>query len=196
MDDFYFQLGYYQSYTSTIMMMCLMFSIIMPVVTVFAVVFFFMRHYIEKYNFLFVYQQEYESFGRTRDYMIRYQVFSLVMFQLFNYSYIITGPEEMDIPRGTGYAFVGLQIFLLIVINQCLSRNKKFRKGCQRLCFLKGTNNIGRNDLIFKADKNELIKQKKREKQADELNEEQKKILMNSYEHPWHKLERQIDRVN
>ena len=71
-DDFFFQLGYYQGYTSTIMMMCLTFSVTMPIVTVFAVVFFFMRYYIEKYNFMFVYQQEYESFGDTRSYLIPY----------------------------------------------------------------------------------------------------------------------------
>jgi len=60
-DDWYFQIGYYQSFTFTIFTMSLIFSVAMPVCTFFAFVFFLMRYQIEKYNFLFVYHQEYES---------------------------------------------------------------------------------------------------------------------------------------
>jgi len=43
------------------MTMSLIFSVAMPICTFFAFVFFLMRYQIEKYNFLFVYHQEYES---------------------------------------------------------------------------------------------------------------------------------------
>ncbi len=55
--DFYpFQLGYYQAFAATIGLMSLLFSTSMPIVTVFATLFFFFRFYIEKYNLIFVYQ--------------------------------------------------------------------------------------------------------------------------------------------
>ena len=62
------------------MTMSLMFSVTMPIVNIFAVIFFAMRYYIEKYNFLFVYQQEYESGGNTRSYLIPYQIISVLLF--------------------------------------------------------------------------------------------------------------------
>ena len=43
------------------MTMSLIFSVAMPICTFFAFIFFLMRYQIEKYNFLFVYHQEYES---------------------------------------------------------------------------------------------------------------------------------------
>ena len=54
-DDWFFQLGYYQSFTFTVMTMSLIFSVAMPICTFFAFIFFLMRYQIEKYNFLFVY---------------------------------------------------------------------------------------------------------------------------------------------
>lgn len=71
-DDWYFDLGYYQSYTSTIMMMCLVFSIAMPLMSGFAAVFFFFRYYIEKYNMLFVYWQDFEAQGTLRKSVVKH----------------------------------------------------------------------------------------------------------------------------
>ena len=56
-DDWSFQLGYYQSFTFTVMTLALMFSVAMPISTFFAFIFFMTRYQIEKYNFLFVYHQ-------------------------------------------------------------------------------------------------------------------------------------------
>ena len=55
-DDWYFDLGYYMSYTSTISLLCLLFCVAMPIMSFFAAFFFAFRFYIEKYNMLFVYQ--------------------------------------------------------------------------------------------------------------------------------------------
>ena len=87
-----------------------MFSVTMPIVSIFAVIFFFMRYYIEKYNFLFVYQQEYESSGGTRTHLIRYQIFIVLLFQLINYSFITTitvkHEDSLNLSYWFGYGFV------------------------------------------------------------------------------------------
>jgi hypothetical protein len=62
-DEWGFQLGYFQSFVYTISFMSLVFSISLPIISIFAVLFFFLRYYIEKYNFLFVYEKEFESKG-------------------------------------------------------------------------------------------------------------------------------------
>ena len=54
-DDWFFPLGYFTAYTQTIGLMCLLFSVTMPLVTGLAALFFFTRFYIEKYNMLFVF---------------------------------------------------------------------------------------------------------------------------------------------
>lgn len=54
-DDWFFDLGYYTSYTGTLSLMCLLFSVSMPIMSFFAAFFFIGRFYIEKYNMLFVY---------------------------------------------------------------------------------------------------------------------------------------------
>lgn len=43
--------------------MSLLFSAAMPIVSLFAFCFFGFRFYIEKYNFIYVYQQDFESKG-------------------------------------------------------------------------------------------------------------------------------------
>ena len=54
-DDWFFDLGYYTSYTSTLSLLCLLFCVAMPIMSFFAAFFFWFRFYIEKYNMLFVY---------------------------------------------------------------------------------------------------------------------------------------------
>jgi hypothetical protein len=79
-DDWYFDLGYYLSYCMTIMFVCLLFSVIMPISTIFGFSFFLFRYYIEKYNMMFVFVKDFESHGTLRRNIIRYLVFSVMGF--------------------------------------------------------------------------------------------------------------------
>lgn len=65
-DEYPFDLGFNFSFTSTIGLMSLLFSTSIPIVSFFAMFFFFARYFIEKYNVIFVYQQEFESRGTMR----------------------------------------------------------------------------------------------------------------------------------
>ena len=136
-DDYYFQLGYYQSYTCTIMTMSLMFSVTMPIVNIFAVIFFAMRYYIEKYNFLFVYQQEYESGGNTRSYLIPYQIISVLLFQAINYTFIFSLTDnELMISSWFGYGFIIFQVIVILGCNCLFKKSKSFKFMMKKLLFL------------------------------------------------------------
>lgn len=168
-------------------MMCLAFSVTMPIVTVFAVIFFFMRYYIEKYNFMFVYQQEYENYGDTREYLVPYQIFSVVLFQLFNYSFI-RAKTKLDFSSWVGFSFIVFQLFMIMLFRFFFSRSSCFREKCMTYLFLKGQVAVGKNDFMLKhkVDLNSG---------GDALNEAAIKILRSSYEHPWHKIRRKIEFV-
>jgi len=116
-DDWFFDLGYYQAYTATIMMMCLMFSVLMPIVTGFASCFFFFRFYIEKYNMLFVYLQDYESKAILRKSIVPYQIVAVTVFQLFNYTFItvLTGNSVYG---KVGYGIIGFQLVCVYLVGK------------------------------------------------------------------------------
>ena len=132
-----------------------MFSVTMPIVNIFAVIFFFMRYYIEKYNFLFVYHQEYESQGHTRSYLLTYLIISVILFQLINYTYILgTAPGDLEISYWFGYGFIILQVLTIWFSKVCFKNSKRFRICCKRCLFVKGGDSdelqgVGRNDLMF-----------------------------------------------
>ena len=86
-DEWGFQLGYFQSFVYTISFMSLLFSISLPIISIFAVLFFFLRYYIEKYNFLFVYEKEFESKGLLKM-ITNMQIIQVICFQLINFSLI------------------------------------------------------------------------------------------------------------
>ena len=88
-DDWGFLLGYYQALMYTLSFMSLLFSISLPMVSILAFIFFSIRYYIEKYNFLFVYEKEYESKGLF-NYITNLQVMSAIFFQMLNFSYLQT----------------------------------------------------------------------------------------------------------
>jgi hypothetical protein len=79
-DDWYFDLGYYLSYCMTIMFVSLLFSVIMPIMTVFGFSFFVFRYFIEKYNMLFVFVKDFESQGTITREIIRYLIMAVFGF--------------------------------------------------------------------------------------------------------------------
>ena len=61
-----------------------MFSVAMPICTFFAFVFYMIRYHIEKYNFLFVYHQEFESVQLVEQ-IPKLMCIVCVFFQLLNF---------------------------------------------------------------------------------------------------------------
>ena len=79
-DTFVFDIGYYQAFIATIGLMCLMLSVVMPIIGIFATLFFYLRFNIEKYNFLFVYNQDFDSHGEGIRSVISYQIFVIIAY--------------------------------------------------------------------------------------------------------------------
>jgi hypothetical protein len=77
----------------------------MPMCSFFAMAFFFFRYYIEKYNMMFVYQQDFESRGHLRDILIPYQIFEVILYQLMNFAFLSSLGTDKNLLIG-GYSFV------------------------------------------------------------------------------------------
>lgn len=126
-DDWFYQLGYYWAFTFTIMNMSLLFSVAMPIVSIFAFVFFFFRYLIEKYNFLYVYQQEYESANLLQHVSIL-QIVTVIFFQIINFTYISVLADDKRF-QFFGVIFIILQILTLLGLKMLRKKNPKlFRR--------------------------------------------------------------------
>lgn len=62
-DDWYFDLGYQFAFVITIFTVVFIFSSSVPLIPLFGSVFFIFKYFIDKYNFMFVYNTEFESRG-------------------------------------------------------------------------------------------------------------------------------------
>lgn len=60
-DDWYFDLGYHFAFSLTIFTIIFIFSAAVPLISFFGFLFFAFKYFIDKYNFVFVYQTEFES---------------------------------------------------------------------------------------------------------------------------------------
>lgn len=115
-DQYPFQLGYYQAFTATVGLMSLIFSTVMPFCSFFAFFFFFFRYYIEKYNFLFVYQSQFESRGNLRKSLLVYMVFGVILFQVMNLLFIQSFKLIPFYALVAYYCFITMQGVLGIVL--------------------------------------------------------------------------------
>ena len=65
-DEYQFDLGYHQSYSLVIFLNCFLYSFEVPLVSLFATLFFYGKYLIDKYNLIFVYYKTYDSGGKFR----------------------------------------------------------------------------------------------------------------------------------
>ena len=61
-------------------MMALIFATVVPLISVFACLFFTFKYFVDKYNLTFVYHKEFEGGGAIKKNVIPYSLFSLYMF--------------------------------------------------------------------------------------------------------------------
>lgn len=81
-DDWYFDLGYHFAFSITIFTVIYIFSAAVPLIPLFGFLFFAFKYFIDKYNFLFVYNTEADSRGVLGTAIIRYITFGLLLYQL------------------------------------------------------------------------------------------------------------------
>ena len=104
-DDSEYDLAYNQSYCLVIFLNCLLFSTIVPVIPVFASLFFYIKYTVDKNNLVFVYFKKHESGGQLRSSVKKYMMFNLVVYmtvmasffalKFSNGSYYWLGPAFM-----------------------------------------------------------------------------------------------------
>lgn len=56
-DDYYFNLGYNQSYVLVIFCIALLFSVVVPIIPFFAALYFYIKYQFDKYNLIFTYHK-------------------------------------------------------------------------------------------------------------------------------------------
>jgi len=60
-DDYYFDLGYFFAYSTVIYTIGLFFSTIAPLIPLICFLFFAVKYWVDKYNFMYVYPPEFDS---------------------------------------------------------------------------------------------------------------------------------------
>ena len=62
-DTWYFDIGYHFAFSLTIFTIALVFSAAVPLIPFFGFLFFAFKYFIDKYNYMYVYETEFESEG-------------------------------------------------------------------------------------------------------------------------------------
>ena len=126
-DEYPFDLGYWLAFTSTIGLMSLIFSTVMPILTLFSFIFFATRYYIEKYNVIFVYMQDFDSKGTMLQVIVPYGIIGVLFYQILNFAFLRSYGLD-DKWFYLGYAFISLQIVCALALNIVNSRYPNFLK--------------------------------------------------------------------
>ena len=93
-DTWYFDIGFHQSYSSSMYLIVLLFSTVMPLANLFGLLFFLYKFYATKYNLIYVYLKEFDAKGKLRKSIIPTTIFTIIFSQLLNYAFLaLTNPE-------------------------------------------------------------------------------------------------------
>mmetsp|Transcript_36888 Transcript_36888/g.48475 ORF Transcript_36888/g.48475 Transcript_36888/m.48475 type:complete len:119 (-) Transcript_36888:664-1020(-) len=79
-DSYAFDLGYHMSYGLTTFAIAMVFSVIVPYVAVFAMVFFMFKYYVDKYNLTFVYNTEFRGVGIIKRRVVPLSIFNIIVY--------------------------------------------------------------------------------------------------------------------
>ena len=93
----------------------------MPIVAGLAGLFFFFRFHIEKYIMIFVYQPDYESYGFINQTIKPYQLFSVILFQAMNFSFIDYLAVNNNFNSYAGF-FVVFQVIRVVILYFVIKR--------------------------------------------------------------------------
>lgn len=74
--------AYQQSYVLVIFVNCLLFSTIVPIITIFAALYFYIKYKVDKYKLVFRYYKKYESGGRIKNTVSRFMVFNMILYMV------------------------------------------------------------------------------------------------------------------
>lgn len=126
-DDYVFDLGYHQSYSLVIFLNCLIFSCLVPIISVFAALFFYLKYLIDKYNLIFVYFKVFESGGKIRKVVNDHMHFNVVVY-LFITTSFFSIKFQSEIYFWSGIAIMIFWLLLYFILKKKLVVEYKLDK--------------------------------------------------------------------
>jgi hypothetical protein len=71
-------IGSESAYSTTIFMLCLIFSAVLPMINILGFIFFTLKYLAFKYHMIYVYNQEFEAKGKIRNANIPLLIFAII----------------------------------------------------------------------------------------------------------------------
>lgn len=90
----------------------LVFSVLVPYVPVFAMIFFMFKYYVDKYNLSFVYNTEFQGMGVIKRRVVPLAIFNVIVYQMINVGFFASKAEK----KGKNYLYAGIFIVIIELI--------------------------------------------------------------------------------
>jgi hypothetical protein len=116
-DSYQFDVGYNQSYVMVIFLNCLLFSTLVPVIPLFAGVYFYIKYQVDKNNLVFVYRHGFESGGQIQSNVLYFMYFNLWL-------YLVVMASFFGFKFGGNYSWAGPAVIVAWILFYIFFRNK------------------------------------------------------------------------
>ena len=118
-DEYEYDIGYNQSYSLVIFLICLLFCPIVPIISFFGCGYFYFKYIGDKYNLVFTYFNKHEFGGRIRNSVKNFMlgnifVYMFVMVSFFGYKF----PEMPFYWIGIAITIVWAGLYYAVASNQ------------------------------------------------------------------------------
>ena len=88
-DVWYFDMGYNIAFTQIIYCVVIMYAAVAPIITLFGGMYFTIKYFIDKYNVLYVFPNEYDGQGRLHKKIIGLQYFGMAFSQVIMFGIFV-----------------------------------------------------------------------------------------------------------
>lgn len=210
-DTYCFDLGYHQSYSLVVLLNCLLFSTMVPLISFFAFLFFYVKQYVDTYNLIFVYFKIYESGGKMRRTVTSYMVFDLWMYMVVTVSFFSLKFSNEYWFAGTVliatwsviYIYTRLQVINAFNMDSDLRlKNLQWNSICQKMALksfkkkqksaMIAFKKIASPDEIENAKETQAKELEEFKTNVEQLIEKNTMVLKESYKHPFQYVDRSI----
>ena len=120
----YFDYGYNYSFSITVFMLIICFSTTIPLITPFGALFFYIKYYIDKYNLLFLYPAEFESYRNATDMIIKFELIGIFFFQFIISNTFIKIFKDKDYAIYATLLYIIFSVFIYYGMKQLFISNE------------------------------------------------------------------------
>ena len=100
------------------------FSTTIPLITPFGALFFYIKYYIDKYNLLFLYPAEFESYGNVTDMIIKFELIGIFFFQFIISNTFIKIFKDKDYAIYATLLYIIFSVFIYYGMKQLFISNE------------------------------------------------------------------------